>query len=191
VALLSDTEDSDTHRNVAGTLCNLAFDNTENQTVIRGAGGVDALIKLLVDESVDVRIQAAAALSKRGLNASAEEGFECQLRIGEETGANEKQDQVITCTNPSDALSALISCISDEALAAKHISWLVPCVMLLFDANVTVRRKASIAMAHFCKESWYHEVIRDVNGVVALDKLLSDSDADIVMNASNALAALT
>jgi hypothetical protein len=144
----------------------------------KAAGGVEALIKLLVDGSVDVRIQAAAALSKRGLNVSVEEGFECQLRIGEETGANE---QVITCTNPSDALSTLISSIPDEALAAKHISWLVPCVMLLSDANVTARRKASIAMAHFCKESWYHEAIRDVNGVVALDKLLSDSDAEIMM----------
>jgi hypothetical protein len=183
ISLLTD-ENTDVRRNAAGTLCNLAYDNIVNQKVICEAGGVEALIKLLMDESVDVRIQAAAALSKRGLNVST---GECQLRLGETMDSNEDDYEVITCADPSKALFALIFNISDDALTSKYISWLVPCVMLLSNADVTAQRKASIAMLHFCEESKYHEIIREVGGISALRNCLSNENEEIVRNVSKAL----
>jgi hypothetical protein len=51
--LLSDG-DMLVRRQVSGALCNLAYDNSENQAVIRDSGGAVQLLKLLADEDTDV-----------------------------------------------------------------------------------------------------------------------------------------
>jgi hypothetical protein len=184
MSLLS-SKDAKTRRNTSGALCNLALHNVKNSNVIREVGGVEGLIKLLIDDHLNVRIQAASALSKQGLNVSEKEGFTYQLKI---ESTNEVKYEVITCSDPSNALSALFASVSDETLAAPlHICWLVPCVILLSDTDVNVRRKSAMAMLHFCEVSDNHDIMRDVGGVDMLINLASDSNADIAMYASNAL----
>jgi hypothetical protein len=180
-SLLSSDNNGEMRLNILGALCAMAHMNVANQRAIRKAVKRKDLLSFLMDEDIEVRLFTAGLLSKQALNI---EMKECQLKLA--------LNNVVTSVKPTDALVMLTPSMETIEFKNKDISWLTPLVMLLSDEviNVELGRKITNAFIKLAEDVNYGDIIRELGGVTAMIKMLSNTDAEVHSNASTALASL-
>jgi hypothetical protein len=177
VKLLHDT-DNYVRKCATQAICNLAYDNTTNQALIRQFGAIEVLIKSLIDDDVVIRKIAAAAISKRALNVL-EADIEAMNLVEQMSLVSDRYGT----TDPSKALMHLIRNEPGSILEVTNHD-IIPLVILLSEDDLSVREVAANCLYCTSREVYrfMHEYLIEAKAISAVVQALSEERNSTLVN---------
>lgn len=168
-------------RSAALALWNLSIDNEANRNVIRDAGGIPSLVRVLSDGDIETRRNAAGALGRLALNKTNSNvirdagGIPSLVRLL----SDDDSDDIETQKNAAGAMLVLSYNNKTNSNAIREAGGILLLIELLSGIDLDTRRSAAGALQNLAKNNYENRVaIIDAQGISVLKEIKLDDISD-------------